>query len=162
TCPERVCSGCGTPWTPVHDSQPVQACPCSAGWRPGLVLDPFMGAGTVALAAERHGRDWLGIELNPAYRDLALQPLASRSSTTPAPGPRARGARGAPPPESPAPPTPGDPPPRTPRHASTWPASPTTTPGSSTARGSTSPTTSTWFRPGSKPCSTPARPARRR
>jgi DNA modification methylase len=31
------------------------------------VLDPFFGAGTTAIAAERLGRDWLGIELNPAF-----------------------------------------------------------------------------------------------
>lgn len=30
-----------------------------------------MGAGTVALAAEQYGRDWIGIELNPAYAELA-------------------------------------------------------------------------------------------
>lgn len=33
----------------------------------GLVLDPFMGAGTTAVVAEAEGRDWLGIELNPAF-----------------------------------------------------------------------------------------------
>jgi DNA modification methylase len=76
TCPERVCSVCGTPWKPVHAKPPVVACRCNAGWRPGLVLDPFMGAGTVAVAARKHHRDWLGIELNPAYRRLALQRLA--------------------------------------------------------------------------------------
>lgn len=32
----------------------------------GLVLSPFVGAGTVTVAAQRLGRDWLGIELNPA------------------------------------------------------------------------------------------------
>jgi DNA modification methylase len=43
---------------------------------PGLVLDPFMGAGTVALAAERFKRDWLGIELNPEFAHLSLNRLA--------------------------------------------------------------------------------------
>lgn len=48
--------------------------PCiSAGSRPGdLVLDPFMGAGTTAVVAERLGRRWIGCELNPDYADLAL------------------------------------------------------------------------------------------
>jgi DNA modification methylase len=32
-----------------------------------------MGAGTVGLVAEQHGRDWIGIELSAEYRDLALQ-----------------------------------------------------------------------------------------
>jgi DNA modification methylase len=35
------------------------------------VLDPFFGSGTVGVVAERLGRDWLGIELSPAYRALA-------------------------------------------------------------------------------------------
>lgn len=30
-----------------------------------LVLDPFMGSGTSAIAACKHGRRWVGIELNP-------------------------------------------------------------------------------------------------
>ena len=77
TCPQRVCVRCGTPWRrPVPSSRPIQACLCDAGWRPGLVLDPFIGAGTVAVAAKSHRRDWLGIELNPVYRKLALQRLA--------------------------------------------------------------------------------------
>jgi DNA modification methylase len=46
-------------------------CACRKGWRPGIVLDPFFGAGTVGLVAEAHQRDWLGIELNPDFADLA-------------------------------------------------------------------------------------------
>jgi DNA modification methylase len=42
-----------------------------------LVLDPFMGAGSTAVAARTVGRDWLGIELNSTYRDLALTRIAS-------------------------------------------------------------------------------------
>jgi site-specific DNA-methyltransferase (adenine-specific) len=33
----------------------------------GVVLDPFMGSGTTALAARRCGRDFTGFELNPDY-----------------------------------------------------------------------------------------------
>jgi len=39
------------------------------------VLDPFMGSGTVAVVAEQHGRDWLGIELNPDFAALADERL---------------------------------------------------------------------------------------
>lgn len=49
----------------------------------GLVLDPFIGAGTTAVAAERHGRDWLGIELNPEYRNLALERIAQAREDAP-------------------------------------------------------------------------------
>jgi len=37
----------------------------------GIVLDPFMGSGTVALVAQSLGRKWVGIELNPEYIDIA-------------------------------------------------------------------------------------------
>ena len=41
---------------------------CPAG---GTVLDPFLGAGTTALVADRLGRDCIGIELNPQYAAMA-------------------------------------------------------------------------------------------
>jgi site-specific DNA-methyltransferase (cytosine-N4-specific) len=46
--------------------------PCiMAGSRQGdIVLDPFMGSGTVAQVAQRLGRQWLGIELNPGYAPM--------------------------------------------------------------------------------------------
>lgn len=45
-----------------------------AGTRIGdVVLDPFMGAGTTALAAKRLGRRFIGCELNPDFLDLYHQ-----------------------------------------------------------------------------------------
>lgn len=42
--------------------------------RPGeLVLDPFMGSGTTALACEKHGRRWVGVEENAPFIDMALE-----------------------------------------------------------------------------------------
>jgi len=35
------------------------------------VIDPFLGSGTVGLVAERLGRKWVGIELNPEYVKIA-------------------------------------------------------------------------------------------
>ena len=47
-----------------------------AGSRPGdLVLDPFAGAGTTLYVAKELGRQGLGIELNPAYYELAIKRL---------------------------------------------------------------------------------------
>lgn len=37
----------------------------------GIVLDPFMGAGTTGLVAKKLGRQYLGIELNPEYIKIA-------------------------------------------------------------------------------------------
>lgn len=41
----------------------------------GIVLDPFMGAGTTGLVAKKLGRNYLGIELNPAYIEIAERRL---------------------------------------------------------------------------------------
>lgn len=84
TCPERVCTQCGTPWQRAPQmisgrklaTGPLRAACDHTDWRPGLVLDPFCGSGTVAIAAETYGRDWLGIELNPEYAALARARLA--------------------------------------------------------------------------------------
>jgi DNA modification methylase len=42
----------------------------------GLVMDPFMGSGTTALVALRAKRDYIGVELNPAYVAMAEARLA--------------------------------------------------------------------------------------
>jgi DNA modification methylase len=46
--------------------------PILATSRPGdLILDPFTGSGTVAVVALRHGRNFIGTELNPEYAQIA-------------------------------------------------------------------------------------------
>jgi DNA modification methylase len=37
----------------------------------GIVLDPFMGAGTTAIVAKSHDRNFIGFELNPEYIKIA-------------------------------------------------------------------------------------------
>ncbi len=51
------------------------SCDCNAGFKPGVVLDPFFGAGTVGLAAEKLGLDWKGIELSEEYINIANKRL---------------------------------------------------------------------------------------
>lgn len=77
SCPRRTCRTCGAPWQQANLGPIRPACPCGTSWRPGLVLDPFMGAGTTGVVARRLGYDWLGIELNPDYRTLATQRIAA-------------------------------------------------------------------------------------
>jgi tRNA1(Val) A37 N6-methylase TrmN6 len=48
----------------VLKTLPADAVPC-------VVLDPFGGAGTVGLVADRLQRDAILIELNPTYADMA-------------------------------------------------------------------------------------------
>lgn len=43
----------------------------SSSARGDLVLDPFLGSGTTAVVAARHGRRWLGIERDATYVQLA-------------------------------------------------------------------------------------------
>jgi DNA modification methylase len=42
----------------------------------GVVLDPFMGAGTTGVVAQKWGRDFIGIELNPEYFVMAEKRIA--------------------------------------------------------------------------------------
>jgi len=41
--------------------------------RNGIILDPFVGSGTTVIAAERAGRRARGIEIDPAYVDVAIR-----------------------------------------------------------------------------------------
>jgi site-specific DNA-methyltransferase (cytosine-N4-specific) len=46
---------------------------------PGIVLDPFMGSGTTALAARKLGRHSVGVELSAEYCGIAARRLAQQS-----------------------------------------------------------------------------------
>lgn len=54
----------------------VKPCVLAGSPEDGTVLDPFMGSGTTGLVAMRYGRNFIGIELNPEYVELAKQRLA--------------------------------------------------------------------------------------
>ncbi len=56
-------------WTP--------SCRCDAGAPvPATVLDPFGGAGTTGLVADRRGRHAILIEINPEYAAMARRRIA--------------------------------------------------------------------------------------
>ena len=69
-----------------HADMPQCAVSKTLGWRPtcehgdlaprpGLVLDPFAGSGRTGIAATRLGLDFVGVELNPSYVEMARRLL---------------------------------------------------------------------------------------
>lgn len=69
----RACEKCGAPWERVPEDQGK-----TTGWQPtcscdnkgkssSIVLDPFSGSARTGLAAQRLGRRYIGIDLNPQY-----------------------------------------------------------------------------------------------
>ena len=57
---------------PVELPTKILKCACP---KDGIVLDPFLGSGTVGIAAEQLGLKWCGIELNEEYITLARKRL---------------------------------------------------------------------------------------
>lgn len=105
TVPERICVQCDRPWRRpmrlrrdassnevVPEPGELLRCRCFAPSRPGIVLDPFFGTGTVGIVAARLGRDWLGIELNARYVRMAGRRLGLPTPSRPRAERRAPGA----------------------------------------------------------------------
>jgi DNA modification methylase len=69
------------PFTGAHFAVMPEALvePCVlAGSKPNdVILDPFAGSGTVGVVALKHNRNFVGIELNPTYADIARDRLAN-------------------------------------------------------------------------------------
>lgn len=98
-CAEARCTRCRAPWRRnviralggiATREALAPTCECNTSREPGLVLDPFMGSGTTAIAAETLHRDWMGIEINPAFAAAADQRIAdARERRAPPPPKRA-------------------------------------------------------------------------
>jgi DNA modification methylase len=67
----------------------IEPCILAGAPRDGLVLDPFAGAGTTGLVATRLGRRFLGIELNPAYAEMARRRIVADAPLLNSTGPAA-------------------------------------------------------------------------
>ena len=63
-----------------HRTTGFTDCGCNAGFEAGIVLDIFMGAGTTAVVAKKLGRNFLGIELNKKYIEIAERRIAGTTS----------------------------------------------------------------------------------
>jgi site-specific DNA-methyltransferase (adenine-specific) len=68
--PERVAHPTQKPLELI-ERMVLASCPAD-----GIVLDPFMGSGTTAVACAVHGRRFIGYEINPDYYAIAGQRLA--------------------------------------------------------------------------------------
>ena len=64
---------------------PALVRPCVLAGCPvgGIVIDPFMGAGTVGVVAVETGRRYLGIELNPEYVEMARERIRNAQPVLP-------------------------------------------------------------------------------
>lgn len=61
-------------WKAQHPDRVIGTTDCGHNaYRHGVVLDPFSGSGTTGLAAARHGRKYVGIDLNAEYLKLSMQ-----------------------------------------------------------------------------------------
>ena len=66
TFPEKLVENCILPTTEVGD----------------IVIDPFIGSGTTAVVAVKHGRKFVGIEKDPEYFDLACRNIEKAQSAS--------------------------------------------------------------------------------
>lgn len=83
---ERLRDADGQKLHPTQKPLPLLERIVRATSRPGdVVLDPFAGVGTTAVAALRHGRRYLAIEREPRYVAAARQRLADEQALLEAP-----------------------------------------------------------------------------
>lgn len=47
-----------------------------------IVLDPFMGSGTTAISAKKHGCNWIGFEVSEKYKNIAERRIKNELSVT--------------------------------------------------------------------------------
>lgn len=96
-CPKDVCLRCGKPRRLIKkvpkspdtfnnrirkqcgsaERQYViyEGCFCGTGFKPGVVLDPFIGAGTTAAVAKKLGRSFIGMDVSATYVSMAEKRL---------------------------------------------------------------------------------------
>lgn len=60
--------------------QLIEPCILAGSKEGDLILDPFLGSGTVAVVAVKHGRRWVGCELNPAYAEIAKSRIEKQTN----------------------------------------------------------------------------------
>ena len=61
----------------VYPLELIEPCVLSGSRENDTVLDPFSGSGTTGIVALKHGRNYIGLELNPDYAKLSERRLKS-------------------------------------------------------------------------------------
>jgi DNA modification methylase len=56
----------------TYPTELVEPCVLAGSREGDWVLDPFNGSGTTGVVALAHNRNYVGLELNPDYADLAV------------------------------------------------------------------------------------------
>lgn len=59
----------------VFPEKLVELCILAGSPKKGIVLDPFLGSGTTAVVAQRLGRQYVGIDINSEYCEIARKRL---------------------------------------------------------------------------------------
>jgi len=62
-------------WTVNRKTIGWTSCSCKAGFKSGIVLDPFCGSGTALVVAKKLGRNFIGIDIKPEYCEMARKRL---------------------------------------------------------------------------------------
>lgn len=75
TSAQGCCEKCSAPWERIMKNNVTigwePSCDCDTSIAPCKVLDPFCGAGTTGTVSASHGLDFVGIDLNEAYAEVA-------------------------------------------------------------------------------------------
>ena len=64
----------------TYPEELVAPCILAGCPKDGIVLDPFMGSGTTGIVANKLGRHYVGIELNPEYVEMAKRRIGLEES----------------------------------------------------------------------------------
>ena len=65
----------------VFPEKLVELCLLAGCPENGIILDPFIGSGTTAVVAQRHGRQYLGIDNSPEFCEIARNRLLQGALT---------------------------------------------------------------------------------
>lgn len=77
-----VCTSVKEAHFAVYPPELIEPCVLAGCPSGGTVLDPFSGSGTTGIVAVNHGRNYIGVELNPDYVDIAVDRVSRECTGT--------------------------------------------------------------------------------